>query len=243
MEGRDRYYETYPDIDHKFLDVLQDYTAGNPMQEDILWTDLTLEEIANLLSEKHNIHVSVTVIRKLLDKHDYVRRKAQKKQTMKTVKDKDAQFENISRFKTEYQNTGNPIISIDTKKKEFIGNYYRPGHLYTHHEIHTYDHDFNSFADGVVIPHGIYDIKKNSGYINIGISKDTSEFVCDSIRNWWYNEGQYNYPHATSILALCDSGGSNSSRHYVFKEALAKLVKEIGIEKLIIPHTIRSIIP
>jgi hypothetical protein len=230
VEGRARYYETYPDIDHNFLDVLQDYTAGDPMREDILWTDLTLREIANLLSEKHNIHVSLTVIRMLLRKHKYSRRKAQKKQTMKTVKDKDAQFENIAQFKSEYQYTDNPIISIDTKKKEFIGNYYRPGHLYTRQEIHTYDHDFNNFADGVVIPHGIYDIKKNKGYINIGISKDTSEFVCDSIRNWWYNEGQYNYPQATSILALCDGGGSNSSRHYVFKESLAKLVKEIGIE-------------
>ena len=230
VEGRSSYYETYPDIDHKFLDVLQDYTAGNPMREDILWTNLTLGEIVNLLSEKHNIHVSVIVIRKLLRRHKYSRRKAQKKQTMKVVNDKEAQFKNIAQYKTEYQSSDNPIISIDTKKKEFIGNYYRPGHLYTRAEIHVYDHDFNSFADGVVIPHGIYDIKKNKGYINIGISKDTSEFVCDSIRNWWYNEGQYDYPHATSILALCDSGGSNSSRHYVFKESLSKLVKEIGIE-------------
>lgn len=230
VEGRYRYYEIYPDIDHKFLDVLQDYTAGDPMREDTLWTNLALEEITDLLSEKYNLHVSVTVIRKLLRKHKYSRRKAQKKETMKTVKDKDAQFENIAQYKSEYQDTGNPIISIDTKKKEFIGNYYRPGHLYSRAEIHTYDHDFNSFAEGVVIPHGIYDVKKNIGYINLGISKDTSEFVCDSIRNWWYNEGRYNYPHATSILALCDGGGSNSSRHYVFKEALIKLVKEIGIE-------------
>lgn len=230
VEGRNRYYETYPDIDHKFLDVLQDYTAGNPMRDDILWTNLTLEEIANLLSEKHNIHVSVTVIGKLLHKHKYGRRKAQKKQTMKVVKDKEAQFENIGQLKSEYQETNNPIISIDTKKKEFIGNYYRPGHLYTQREIHVYDHDFNSFSDGVVIPHGIYDIKKNKGYINIGISKDTSEFVCDSICNWWYNEGQKDYPHATSILVLCDGGGSNSCRHYLFKDSLIKLVKELGIE-------------
>ena len=200
MEGRDSYYETYPDIDHKFLDVLENYTAGNPMRDDILWTNLTLREIANLLSEKHNIHVSSMVIRRLLRKHKYSRRKAQKKQTMKAVnvvpptngrtEDKEAQFDNIAQLKSEYQATGNPIISIDTKKKEFIGNYYRPGHLYTQQEIHTYDHDFNSFAEGVVIPHGIYDIKQNSGYINIGISSDTSEFVCDSIRNWWYGEGQ-----------------------------------------------------
>jgi len=145
--GRKRYDEVYPDIDKKFLDVLQDYTAGDPMQENVFWTNLTLAEIADLLAKKHYIRVSETVIRQLLDKHNYRRRKAQKKQTMKTVENRDAQFENIAKFKAEYASAGNPIISFDAKKKEMIGNYYRPGHLYTLQELHTYDHDFNSFAD------------------------------------------------------------------------------------------------
>ena len=81
-----------------------------------------------------------------------------------------------------------------------------------------------------MFPHGIYDLKENKGYINIGISKDTSEFVCDSIRNWWYHQGQYDYPEATSILMLSDSGGSNNCHHYIFKEDLQKLVNEIGLE-------------
>ena len=228
--GRRPYDQVYPDIDQKFLDVLHDYTAGDPMQEDVLWTDLTMREIASRLAEKHGIQVSLTVIRQLLDKHNYGRRKAQKKETMKTVKDRDAQFENISNLKAEYQSSGNPIISFDSKKKEPLGNYYRPGHLYTTQELHTYDHDFNSFADGVVIPHGIYDICQNHGYINLGISKDTSEFACDSIHHWWYNEGQYLYPQATSMLALCDGGGSNNAHHNIFKEDLQKLADQIGIE-------------
>jgi transposase len=228
--GRRPYDQVYPDIDQKFLDVLHDYTAGDPMQEDVLWTDLTMREIASRLAEKHGIQVSLTVIHQLLDKHNYGRRKAQKKDTMKTVKDRDAQFENISKFKAEYQSSGNPIISFDSKKKEPLGNYYRPGHLYTTQELHTYDHDFNSFADGVVIPHGIYDICQNHGYINLGISKDTSEFACDSIHYWWYNEGQHLYPQATSILALCDGGGSNNAHHNIFKEDLQKLSDQIGIE-------------
>jgi len=228
--GRKRYAEVYPNIDQEFLDVLQDYTAGDPMQDDVLWTNLTPTEIADRLAEKHGICVSVTVIRQLLDKHNYHRRKAQKKETMKTVEDRDAQFENIAKLKAEYEAAGNPVISFDTKKKELLGNYYRPGHLYTRQEVHAYDHDFNSFADGVVIPHGIYDVCQNRGYINLGISKDTSEFACDSLRNWWYHAGQYLYPQATSILGLCDGGGSNSSRHYIFKEDLQKLVDEIGVE-------------
>jgi Rhodopirellula transposase DDE domain len=92
------------------------------------------------------------------------------------------------------------------------------------------DHDFPSLATGVAIPHGLYDLNDNIGFIQIGTSHDTSEFACDSIRYWWNNYGKNRYQLATSILLLCDGGGSNSSRYYVFKEALQALVNEIGIE-------------
>jgi len=94
----------------------------------------------------------------------------------------------------------------------------------------VFDHDFPHLADGIVIPHGLYDVVRNTAYVNIGTSKDTSEFACDSIRQWWYNEGQHNYPDAGSILLLCDAGGSNSYRHYIFKADIQKLADEIGIE-------------
>jgi hypothetical protein len=81
-----------------------------------------------------------------------------------------------------------------------------------------------------VIPHGLYDLKYNKAYVNIGVSKDTSEFACDSIRVWWENYGKFQYRYCTSILILADGGGSNSSRHYIFKEDLQKLVDEIGVE-------------
>lgn len=93
-----------------------------------------------------------------------------------------------------------------------------------------FDHDFSTFANGVVIPHGIYDLKRNEGYITLGTSKDTSEFSCDCIKDWWQNVGKYNYPEATSILILADGGGSNSSRQYLFKYNLQQLVDDIGIE-------------
>jgi hypothetical protein len=149
---------------------------------------------------------------------------------MKVVEHRNQQFENIVCLKAEYTAAGNPIISMDTKKKEYLGNFYRDGHLYTQQALRTYDHDFNSFAEGIIIPHGIYDLQRNTGYLNLGTSKDTSEFACDSLRHWWYNQGQYDYPHATSILLLCDAGGSNHCRHYLFKADLQKLVDEIGIE-------------
>ena len=94
----------------------------------------------------------------------------------------------------------------------------------------TYDHDFTSLAEGIIIPHGIYDVLRNNGYLHLGTSKDTSKFACNCIRSWWNNHGREAYPDATAILGLCDGGGSNHSHHYIFKEDLQKLVDELGIE-------------
>ena len=149
---------------------------------------------------------------------------------MKNVADRNEQFENIANMKASYHQSGNPVVSMDTKKKEYIGNFYRPGLLYTTEVIETSDHDFTSFAESIVVPHAIYDLFHNKGYINIGTSHDTSEFACDSLRQWWYAQGQHDYPKATSILVLCDGGGSNSSRYYIFKQDLQQLANEIGIE-------------
>ncbi len=149
---------------------------------------------------------------------------------MKEVANRDDQFKNIDLLKAEYEASDNPIISIDTKKKEQLGNFYREGRLYMQGELVVNDHDFPSFGYGPVIPHGIYDCKADEGYISIGTSKDTSEFACDNLKNWWNEIGRYRYPNATSILVLADGGGSNSSRHYIFKEDLQHLADEIGVE-------------
>lgn len=102
--------------------------------------------------------------------------------------------------------------------------------MYTTEPIAVCDHDFPSLATGVAIPHGLYDMTDNVGYIQIGTSHDTSEFACDSIRYWWQTYGKQRYPLANSILVLCDGGGSNSSRYYIFKQDLQALVNELGIE-------------
>jgi transposase len=228
--GRKGYAEKHPKIDAQFLDVLKEHTAGDPMNAQVVWTDLTPQEIAERLEQDHQTKVSKSVIRKLLKKHHFRRRKAQKKQTLKSVPQRDAQFRKIAALMAEYRTTGNPIISFDTKKKEYLGNFYRDGHLYTQQVVQTYDHDFTSLASGVIIPHGIYDLLNNRGYLHLGTSKDTSQFACDCIRYWWLHYGRLAFPNATSILGLCDGGGSNSSLHYIFKEDLQKLVDELGIE-------------
>ncbi|MFZ2808541.1 MAG: ISAzo13 family transposase [Desulfosalsimonadaceae bacterium] len=144
--------------------------------------------------------------------------------------DRDAQFARIAELRDSYDAAGNPVVSVDTKKKEQIGNLYRDGKIYTTETIEVFDHDFPSLAEGVAVPHAIFDIKRNEAYVCIGTSRDTSEFSCDSIRSWWQNYGILHYPFATSILMLMDGGGSNSSRHYIFKQDLLALAEEIGIE-------------
>ena len=111
-----------------------------------------------------------------------------------------------------------------------IGNFYRPGKLYTQERIRVHDHDFRSMAEGIAIPHGLYDLYRNIGYVTIGTSHDTSEFACVCIRRWWLNYGRYDYLGATSLLLLCDSGGSNNARYYIFKQDLQQLADELSIE-------------
>lgn len=209
--------------------AVKDHTAGDPMRPDVTWTNLTLDQIAERLAEA-GTPVSVTVIKQLLRKHRYLKRKARKSLSMGQHADRNRQFENIARLKREYLESDNPILSIDTKKKELVGNFYREGRLYTQETIETFDHDFPSAASGVIIPHGLYDVKRNDGHVNLGISHDTSEFACDSIERWWESRGRMLYPRATSILLLCDGGGSNSASQYLFKEDLQRLVDRIGIE-------------
>ena len=200
------------------------------MNSEIRWTNLTQSEIRDRIEQNYGTRVSRRVIRQLLKKHGYRTRKAQKRKTMKQVEGRDEQFQKIAQLKADYQARALPIISIDTKKKEYLGSFYRAGTLYTREVVEVFDHDFNSFAEGLVIPHGIYDLTHNKAFVNIGTSHDTSEFACDSLRRWWLEQGRYDWPDAQEMLLLCDGGGSNSSRHYLFKQDLQALADELGLK-------------
>lgn len=161
-----------------------------------------------------------------------VKRKAQKRFAIGESNNRNEQFENIYSLIEEFKNSGSPIVSVDTKKKEDIGNLYRDGKLFVRRgqELKRWDHDFSYLSEGKIIPHGIYDLLNNSAFINIGTSKDTSEFACDSIRCWWNLRGRYDWGTADSLLLLCDCGGSNSSRSHLFKQDLQSLADSIDLE-------------
>lgn len=227
--GRKKTLEQQPEVDEVFLRVIQEHTAGLPTDETVKWTNLSRPRIAELMTEA-GMPVSIPVVEQLLVKHDFRKRQAFKSLPGGHHQDRDAQFLNIQRLKQEYQAAGNPILSMDGKKKELIGAFFRGGTLYTQERVHVNDHDFRSLADGIAIPHGLYDIALNRGYITIGTSHDTSEFACDCLRHYWYTYGSLLYPDATSLFLLCDCGGSNSARYYIFKEQLQALADELGLE-------------
>ena len=209
-------------------EIVRDHTAGDPMQEEVVWTYLSPPEIAEQLAAR-GTPVCADTVRDLLDELGFVQRKAQKRLAMGATPFRNEQFEKIARLKAKYLDSDNPIVSMDTKKKEHLGNFYRDGRLYATDVIETLDHDFPSAADGLIIPHGLFDFKRNLGHITLGFSHDTSQFACDSLSLWWQRYGQAAYPKAKSILLLCDGGGSNNARHYIFKEDLQRLVNRIDI--------------
>jgi Rhodopirellula transposase DDE domain len=227
--GRKPHVEQMPDLKRDLHRILENHTAGSPMKQEVFWTDLTPKEIQEAFRER-DCSFGLPFIRQLLREEGYRPLKARKDLEMGSHPDRNAQFENIARIKQEYLGSDNPIVSIDTKKRELIGTFYRAGRVYTRHGLLAYDHDFPSFAEGVVVPYSIYDLKRNFGYVNLGTSRDTTEFACDSILWWWTNYGQGLYSAAKSICLLCDGGGSNSAAKYLFKEDLQKLADTIGLE-------------
>lgn len=219
---------TDPQLISNFQRVLQDHTAGDPMRESIKWTNLSRRQISHQLNVL-GTQASKQVVSQLLRAQDYRRRKPHKNYTMGEHADRNAQFEKIGRLKKAAFEAGNPTISMDTKKKELLGNFYREGVTDATQPTVVNDHDFPSASDGKVIPHGIYDLGRNEASLHLNLSHDTSEFACESLSLWWFEHGLQHYPNADELLILCDGGGSNSASHYIFKEDLQALSTRIGL--------------
>jgi hypothetical protein len=204
------------------------YTAGDPMQDGVLWTNLTRSEIAAGLAEQ-GFPVSVTVVDRLLEQFHLGRRKPQKSKTMQHPADRNQQFEHIAQLKQEYLEAGLPVLSMDTKKREILGDYVRPGRVLSTAPLRGWDHDFPNHRLGVVIPHGLFDLALNEGYLHLGDSHETSQFTADALTDYWLNYGHHRYPHAAELLLLCDGGGSNGARRLIFKEELQRVADRIDL--------------
>jgi len=203
-------------------------TAGDPDDPDAVFTSQTPTQSADKAAAK-GTPVDRNTVKAWYREIGLGLRQIRKDIAGGRSEDRQEQFERIGELTAQYENDGNPVFSIDTKAKEFLGRLYRKGRTYGTAALQAFDHDFPSWADGKLIPHGIYDIRRNVGHINIGLSHETSEFAADSLHWYWNRIGKQCYHDATSILLLCDCGGSNAANRYLFKYYLQQLSDSIGV--------------
>jgi len=210
--------------------LVEPHTRGNP-QSPLRWTCKSTTKLAAELNEgKHR--VSQRTVCDLLASLNYSLQSVRKTREGGQHPDRDAQFNWINRQVTQFQAAGEPVISVDTKKKEIIGDFAQKGQEWNPkgEPQKVRAHDFMDPELGKVAPYGVYDIKANQGWVSVGIDHDTAEFAAATIGRWWREMGQPLYPHATRLLITADGGGSNGYRIRLWKLALQRLAQETGLE-------------
>ena len=233
--GRKRLLDSHPEWFEAFNLVIGPRIAGLPQNEEVIWVSMSAPEFARKMADK-GCEVSEYIVRQILEQLGFRRRSFTKDLPMKDVKDRDAQFLNIADLREKFAAIGIPVLSTDTKKKELVGNFKRDGKVLAIGHPKSLDHDFATFSDGQIVPHGIYDVTKNVGYMTIGTSHDTSKFVCDNIERVWNAHLKEQYPEANTIVILCDGGGSNSSSHRIVKQDLMKLAFRLDMNLLVMHY-------
>ncbi len=181
------------------------------------WMRTTPEKVAKILQDSLGISVSKNTVARLLKEMHFSLKANKKIVPTKSDPDRDLQFQVIEKLRREFEANGAPIISVDAKKRELVGLFKNTGTVWTQEAIEVYDHDFPSSAQGVAIPYGIYDVRRNRGYVFVGVSHDTSEFAVNSIVTWWNHHGCKQYRSTDELLILADAGGSNNPRWYRWK--------------------------
>ncbi|MGH2887148.1 MAG: ISAzo13 family transposase, partial [Solirubrobacteraceae bacterium] len=210
--------------------LLEDGSRGDP--ESLLrWTSKSVRQLASALREMgHEVHY--TTVAKLMRLLGYSLQANVKTREGASHPDRDAQFEHINAVATAAIADGQPVISVDTKKKELVGDFKNAGREWRpkgEPEL-VRVHDFKDKQLGKAIPYGIYDIATNQGWVNVGIDHDTAQFAVNSIRSWWQHLGRQRYRHATRLQITADCGGSNGNRVRLWKVELQKLADETGLE-------------
>jgi transposase len=222
------------DSDPELLDVLrglvEDETRGDP-ERVLLWTAKSARKLADELAERGH-PVGFRTVPRLLRKLGYSLQSARKTLEGKQHPDRDAQFRHINTTVAAAVTARQPAISIDTKKKELVGEFDNAGREW-HPEgrppaVNTYD--FPSMAKGKAIPYGVYDIAHDTGFVSVGIDRDTAQFSVAAIRAWWQQLGRKRYAHAHSLTITADCGGSNGNRTRLWKTELQRLADDTGLQ-------------
>lgn len=227
--GRKKITEVDETLESDLLALVEESSQGDP-ERPLKWTNKSLRTLSKeLAKEKHT--VSHTKAGHLLKANNYRLQGNKKTKEGTDHPDRDAQFNHINEQAKERLDAGDPVISVDTKKKELVGNYKNNGHqwLPKGKPIEVNTHDFPDPHRGKAVPYGMFDLQRNEGYVNVGINHDTGEFAVASIRRWWEHMGKQRYPKAEKILITADAGGSNGYRLRLWKKELQLFADESGL--------------
>ena len=227
--GRKRLSKTDTNLLEDLQFLLDPVTRGDP-ESSLCWTSKSTPKLTRELQGMGH-QVSQRTVCSLLWELGYSLQSNRKTEEGQEHPDRDAQFQHIAKTVTALQKLHQPVISVDTKKKELVGNYKNNGQEWQEKgkPNRVKIHDFVDKKLGKVIPHGVYDITKNQGWVTVGIDHDTAQFAVASIRQWWYQMGQSLYPDAHELLITADCGGSNSYRARLWKWELQQLANELGL--------------
>lgn len=229
--GRKSAAEKNPILYEAIEDIVHESTYGDPSKP-LFWTTLSLRGIARKLCEA-GIKVSQNIVSRALEVLGYSKQQNQKLEQLGSQHpDRDAQFRFINETSEAFLSSGDPVISIDTKKKELLGPFKNNGSEYRRkgEPERVMDHDFELPDFGKVVPYGVYVVNDNTGFVNLGTSHDTSEFAGESILKWWSLVGKNTFPNTKRIYITSDSGGSNRSRGWLWKNCLQALADKTGLE-------------
>lgn len=209
--------------------LLESSTRGDP-QSPLLWTSKSTRHLADALVQQGH-HVSHDTVARLLDNLNYSLQANRKTKEGSAHPDRDAQFEHINTQVRAFQKRGQPVVSVDTKKKELIGDFKNAGREWPPQgqPVQVRSKDFIDKRLGKGIPYGVYDLTANNGWVSVGIDHDTAQFATESLRRWWQQMGSRVYPKAKELLVTADAGGSNGYRIRLWKAALQELADAIGL--------------
>jgi hypothetical protein len=212
--------------------VVAEETAGDPMTGR-KWVRRSLRQLSKAM-HKQGYSVGRMTVRRLLKGLDYSLKSNRKENSGPPHPDRDRQFRYIGRVTRLFMAAGHPVISVDAKKKELIGNFKNPGQAWCRQAEMVNVHDFHHDAEGRAVPYGIYDLTHNEGYVVVGTSADTSEFAVDAICLWWEDPDRPSFPDESKLLILSDAGGSDGCRFRLWKRQLQEqLADRLGIEVMV----------
>ena len=227
--GRKKAICKMPKIKTELARLIEPALRGEP-DSPLLWTSKSLRKLSSEFRSM-GLDVSHKLVGELLNEEGFSLQANRKTYEGKNHPDRNLQFEHIHKKVLEYQQQNQPVISVDAKKKELIGNFKNVGKELCRkkepEKVRVYD--FPSDADGKAIPYGVYDMTQNKGWVSIGIDHDTAEFATETIKRWWRKMGHPFYPDAQKLLITADGGGSNSSRSRLWKRELQSLSNSIGL--------------